>query len=88
MNANDSESPNEKTVWKIPGAQKIKMVKNAPAGFEELTTACVQMSTNSDPVHEKIDGMTNSHDPDIRQGLCYHRFNVERGMGSIGLNCN
>jgi hypothetical protein len=30
-------------------------------------------------------GIANSRGLDIRKGLRYHRFNVERGMNSIGL---
>jgi Patatin-like phospholipase len=70
---------------KIPGAQKVKKV---PAGLAELkiiATACVEMSASSEPIHDKMVGMANSHDPDIRAHLRYHRFNVERGMDGIGL---
>jgi predicted acylesterase/phospholipase RssA len=73
---------------KIPGAQMFKNVKNAPAGLAKLkkiAIACVEMSTSSEPVHDKIVGLANSRDPYIRAGLRYHRFNVERGMDGIGL---
>jgi Patatin-like phospholipase len=99
MNIQDSDSPAGKIggiskrslsgmLSKIPGAQKVKKVKNAPAGLAELkkiAIACVEMSTISEPVHDKMVGIANSRDPDIRDGLRYHRFNVERGMESIGL---
>jgi predicted acylesterase/phospholipase RssA len=70
---------------KIPG---VKKVGNVPAGLAELkkiATACVEMSSSSDPVHDKMVRMANSRDPDIRRVLLYYRFNVERGMDSIGL---
>jgi predicted acylesterase/phospholipase RssA len=73
---------------KIPGAQTFKNVKYAPAGLAELkkiAIACVEMSTSSEPVHDKMVGLANSRDPYIRAGLRYHRFNVERGMDGIGL---
>jgi predicted acylesterase/phospholipase RssA len=72
----------------IPGAEKVKKVGNTPAGLAELkriATACFEMSTSSEPVHDKMVGMANSRDLDIRGVLRYHRFNVERGMDGIGL---
>jgi Patatin-like phospholipase len=72
----------------IPGAQTVVKVMNAPAGLMDLkkiAAACVEMSTSSEPIHDKMVGMANSRDPDIRGGLRYHRFNVERGMDGIGL---
>jgi hypothetical protein len=73
---------------KIPGVQKVKKVGYVPAGIAELkkiAAACVEMSTSSEPVHDKMVGMANSPDPDIRARLRYHRFNVEKGMDGIGL---
>jgi predicted acylesterase/phospholipase RssA len=99
MNTKDSNSPAGKmgstskfsisgVLSKIPGAQRARKVKNAPSGLAELkkiAAACVEMSASSEPVHDTMVGTANSSDPDIRQGLRYHRFNVERGMDSIGL---
>jgi predicted acylesterase/phospholipase RssA len=72
---------------KILGTQKVKKVKNAPAGLTELkkiAAACVEMSISSEPIHNRMVGIANSRDPDTRHTLRYHRFNVERGMDSIG----
>jgi hypothetical protein len=99
MNIQDSDSPAEKVgstlkrslsdmLSDTPGVQKVKKIKNVPAGLAELrkiANACVEMSTSSEPVHDRLVGIANSRDPDIRQVIRYHRFNVERGMDSIGL---
>jgi predicted acylesterase/phospholipase RssA len=72
----------------IPGAQTVMKIMATPAGLTELkkiAAASVEMSTSSEPVHDKMVQIANSRDPDIRHGIRYHRFNVERGMDSIGL---
>jgi hypothetical protein len=98
MNIKDSDSPAGKIgstskrsisgiLSKIPGAQKVQKIKNAPASLTELkkiATACVEMSISSEPIHDRMVGIANSRDPDTRHSLRYHRFNVERGMDSIG----
>lgn len=71
----------------IPGARVMRKLKNAPSGLVELkkiAERCVEMSTSSDPVHEKMVELANSQDPDVRPR--YHRFNVETGMDGIGLH--
>ena len=70
----------------MPGINLIQTVKNTPSGVKELkkiAKACVDMSTNSEPVHQTIFRLANSPDPDLK--FPYHRFNVEKGMESIGL---
>jgi Patatin-like phospholipase len=72
----------------MPGAQTFIKIMNAPAGLTDLkkiAAACVEMSTSSEPIHDRMVVMANSRDPDIQGVLCYHRFNVERGMDNIGL---
>jgi Patatin-like phospholipase len=71
---------------RIPGAQVMWRVVNSPAGLMELNKigkACVDMSTSSESAHEALFKLANSRDPDLR--FPYYRFNVERGMESIGL---
>jgi hypothetical protein len=99
MDIKDSGSPIAKTessskrsvsriLSKIPGAQKGQKFGNVPAGLAELkkiATVCVEMSTSSELVRDKMVGMANSPDPDIRARLHYHRFNVEKGMDGIRL---
>ena len=81
-----SKSSFRSAVSQIPGANVIRMVKNTPAGLMELKKigkACVDMSSSSEPVHQAIFRLANSHDPDL--WFPYYRFNVEKGMESIGL---
>jgi hypothetical protein len=83
-----SKPSTSRILLKIPGAQKVKKVRNVPAGLAELkkiATACVEMSASLESVHNKMVWMVNSPDPDIRAHLRYHRFNVERGMDNIRL---
>lgn len=72
---------------RIPGAKAVRSAKNAPGGAMELAKigkACVELSTNSEPIHQSIFKMAvQSHDPDLR--FPYHRFNVDRGMETVGL---
>jgi hypothetical protein len=70
----------------LPGrhGQRINIL---PAGLTELkkiAAACVEMSINSEPVHDRMVGIANSRDPDTRHSLRYRRFNMEKGMDSIG----
>ena len=81
-----SKSSFRSVVSRIPGANVMRTFKNTPGGVMELKKigkACVDMSTSSEPVHQLIFGLANSRDPDL--WFPYYRFNVERGMESIGL---
>ena len=81
-----SKSPLRSVLSRVPGAKIMRTVKNTPIGMMELTKigkACVDMSTSSEPIHEAILRLANSPDPDLQ--FPYHRFNVEKGMESIGL---
>jgi predicted acylesterase/phospholipase RssA len=63
----------------------IRTMKNAPSGamgLKNIAEACVAMSTSSEPIHHELYKSANSSDPDQR--FPYHRFNVEKGMESIG----
>jgi len=82
----NSKSPIRSALSRIPGAKLFRTVKNTPSGLMELKKigkACVDMSTSSEPVHEAILRIATSRDPDQR--FPYYRFNVEKGMESIGL---
>jgi hypothetical protein len=86
LKAENSKSPIRSTLSRIPGAKLLSKVKNTPSGLMELKKigkACVDMSTSSEPVHEAVFRIANSRDPD--QQFSYHRFNVEKGMESVGL---
>jgi patatin-like phospholipase/acyl hydrolase len=70
----------------FPGAKILRKFLNTPTGFKELqkiAQACVEMSTSSEPVHQAIFRQANSRYRDLR--FPYYRFNVEKGMDSIGL---
>lgn len=71
---------------RIPGAKSLLGLKRVPNGAMELAKigrACVEMSTSSEPVHQSLFRLANSHDIHLR--FPYHRFNVDRGMDAIGL---
>jgi hypothetical protein len=81
--ATKSKSHFRSMLSRVPGA---KTVKNTPAGLMELSKigkACVEMSTNSEPIHQAIFRLANSPDIDLQFPYC--RFNVEKGMEGIGL---
>ena len=70
----------------MPGINILGTVKNTPTGLIELKKiyeACVDISTSSEPIHQDIFRLANSRDTDLR--FPYHRFNVEKGIESIGL---
>ena len=94
LDIKDSEAPKEvrpqsslrSVLSRIPGVSLLGTVKNTPAGLMELKKigqACVNMSTSSEPIHDAIFRLATSPDSDMR--FPYHRFNVEKGMDSIGL---
>src|SRR5947207_7287931 len=64
----------------------IRIIKNTPGGGKELKNiaeACIAMSTSSEPIHQTIYRLATSPDLDLR--FPYHRFNVQKGMDTIGL---
>ena len=82
----NSESLVQSILSLMPGINIIQTAKNTPSGMKELkkiAKACVDMSTNSEPVHQTIFRLANSPDPDLK--FPYHRFNVEKGMESVSL---
>lgn len=84
--AEKSRSGIHSALSRIPGVSILKAVKNTTSGLMELQKigkACVDMSTSSEPIHDAVFRIANSRDPDLR--FPYYRFNVEKGMGSIGL---
>jgi len=44
---------------------------------------CVQLATSTEPVHQRLLKLSDSHDPEKR--FPYHRFNVDRDMHEIEL---
>lgn len=71
---------------RIPGKKTGSMIKNVPKGMMELKKIAehvVELSTSSEPIHQRLSDESNSRDH-ARQ-FPYYRFNVERGMDSIGL---
>lgn len=94
VNINDSASSTEEESTRrvrssaraIPGTKFFRSMGNSARGLKQLkiiAEACVKMSTSSEPVHQELYKL--AHSTGFNQGLRYHRFNVEKGMDSIGL---
>jgi hypothetical protein len=94
VDINDSDAPKDNEpkgsflsgLSRIPGVKLLQGVKRVPSGAVELAKigrACVEMSTSSEPVHQRLLKLANSDDPHLR--FPYHCFNVDRGTESIGL---
>jgi predicted acylesterase/phospholipase RssA len=84
--ADSSKNPIRSVLSRLPGSKLLGKVKNTPSGLGEVIKigkACVAMSTSSDPVDDSVFKIANSRDPGHR--FPYYRFNVEKGMESIGL---
>ena len=70
----------------VPGSSVLRTIENTAGGgigLKNIAEACVAMSTSSEPTHDAMFNLANSRDHDLR--FPYHRFNVEKGMDSIGL---
>jgi Patatin-like phospholipase len=73
------------TSKKVVSSQLSKVV-NAPKGFMEVQAMAkeiVELSTRSERVHQEMSVESNSKDPS--RYFPYYRFNVDRGMETIGL---
>jgi Patatin-like phospholipase len=73
------------TGQKVVSSQLSKVV-NAPKGFMEVQAMAkeiVELSTRSERVHQEMSVESNSKDPS--RHFPYYRFNVDRGMETIGL---
>lgn len=67
----------------IPGLTTATRVPSGVISANNIAKACVDLVTNSEPVHQRLFKESNSSDPE-RQ-FRYHRFNVQRDMQDIGL---
>lgn len=68
-------------------SSQLSKVVNAPKGFMEVQAMAkeiVELSTRSERVHQEMSVESNSKDPS-RRFQAYYRFNVDRGMETIGL---
>lgn len=77
----ESKYPLRSVISRVPGAKIVRTLKNT-LKLKKIAEACVRMSASSEPTHQTILKRANSHDADFC--FPYHRFNVERGMDSIG----
>ena len=71
---------------RIPGAKRVKTMTKIPPGMavlKKITEVCMELITNSEPVHQRLLKLTTSADPEKK--FPYHRFNVERDMQAIEL---
>jgi hypothetical protein len=92
-NSKKSEIKSKVLKW-IPGAKiatrTAKIVSRTPEGLialKKIGEVCVQLTTSSEPVHQRLLQLSLSSDPEKK--FPYHRFNVERDMQDIGLEeCN
>ena len=67
-------------------SKRIRIEETESPGLSALRKIgeiCVELATNSEPVHQRLLKLSESHDPDKR--FPYHRFNVERDMDEIEL---
>jgi Patatin-like phospholipase len=68
-------------------SSQLSKVVNAPKGIMEVQTMAkeiVELSTRSERVHHEMSVESDSKDP-TRRFQAYYRFNVDRGMETIGL---
>ena len=72
-----------KVMSKVPGRNVVINAPGAAKDMLHIGKACVDLSTNSESTHEAMLTLAISKDPHYR--FPYHRFNVENGMDSIGL---
>jgi len=70
---------------RIPGATGVLNAVNSPRGLIHLkgiAKACVDLCTDSEKIHRRVFARATSPTSNLRS---YHRFNVERGLDTIGL---
>ena len=67
----------------IPGVATAGRLPSGLAVLRNIGEACVQLTTNTEPVHERLLRQSTSSNPDLQ--FPYHRFNVDRDMQDIGL---
>jgi patatin-like phospholipase/acyl hydrolase len=67
----------------IPGKQLVGNLTAGAKAVKAIAEACVQLTTNSEPAHQRLFKQSFSRDSGKR--FPYHRFNVERDMQDIGL---
>jgi hypothetical protein len=95
VNIDDSTSSTEEdssrrvltSARRIPGTTLLRAMGNAARGLKklkEIAEARVKMSTSSEPVHQELYNLAYTT-ARFDRGVRYHRFNVEKGMDSIGL---
>lgn len=70
----------------VTNSQAAKFASRTPGGLmalKRIGEVCVQLTTSSEPVHQRLLQLSMSADPE--KIFPYHRFNVERDMQDIGL---
>jgi predicted acylesterase/phospholipase RssA len=78
----ESGPPTEKSKWS--GVMtKVSRLPSGSAALLSIGEACVKLTTNTEPVHQRLLKRSASTDPD--EQFPYHRFNVDRDMQDIGL---
>jgi len=60
-----------------------RRVATGETAITKIRKACVELASNSEPVHQRLFKVSTSKDPEKR--FPYHRFNVERDMHEIEL---
>ena len=69
--------------WWIPGTKNETRNPSGLTALKKIAEACVELTTNSERVHQRLLKHALSTDPEKK--FPYHRFNVERDMQDIGL---
>jgi hypothetical protein len=67
----------------IPGMKTVGNLSAGAKAVKAMAEACVRLTTNSEPAHQRL--FKQSFSLDSSKRFPYHRFNVERDMQDIGL---
>jgi hypothetical protein len=76
-------SPVNGFVGRVPVIRNLVRLLAGIRAVTSIAETCVKLATSSEAVHQDI--LRESRPYKSRQGFAYYRFNVERGMESIGL---
>jgi Patatin-like phospholipase len=79
-----SDSSNTSGVpWWILGVKSATKIPSGVTALKKIAQACVELTGNSEPVHQRLLQLATSPDPE--KIYSYHRFNVARDLQDIGL---
>lgn len=80
----ESDRSNKSKILRwAPGVKTATRIPSGLAVLKKIAEACVNLTTNSEPAHQRLLKLAAS--VDLEKKFPYHRFNVERDMQDIGL---